>query len=365
MIRPDLGTMIAVVTTDAAIAADRSSRCSAAAAARVVQPDHRRRLPVDIGLRDRARVGRLRRRDRGGPAADAFADALRGVCLDLALEIVSDGEGARRIARYEVVGARSYDDADRAARHVAEDQLVRCALYGADPNWGRIVAALGVCGVDLDPDRVGHRPRRRAAGARRDRGAGRRRGGRRGCAGAPRSTCGSTSRPGRRRRSSTAPTCPRSTSSTTRSTRPDASRRRQAGRERPRLAPGRARARQRRPAARARPRRRRADLGADAAPRHRAALRRRPAVHGPADAGVRPHGAGRRLRRARRRGRGGRRPRAAAAARRGAGRPSGCPELGLVGAISVVERAPFEAAWDAAGCRWWRRWRATAPATDT
>jgi glutamate N-acetyltransferase/amino-acid N-acetyltransferase len=53
-----------------------------------------------------------------------------------------------------VVGARSYDDADRAARYVAEDQLVRCALYGADPNWGRIVAALGVCGVDLDTDRV-------------------------------------------------------------------------------------------------------------------------------------------------------------------------------------------------------------------
>ena len=53
-----------------------------------------------------------------------------------------------------MVGARSVADADRAARHVAEDQLVRCALYGADPNWGRIVAALGVCGVDLDTDRI-------------------------------------------------------------------------------------------------------------------------------------------------------------------------------------------------------------------
>jgi glutamate N-acetyltransferase / amino-acid N-acetyltransferase len=84
----------------------------------------------------------------------AFSEALLGVCHDLALEIVSDGEGARRIGRYEVVGARSEADADRAARHVAEDQLVRCALYGADPNWGRMVAALGVCGVDLDTDRI-------------------------------------------------------------------------------------------------------------------------------------------------------------------------------------------------------------------
>ncbi len=96
-----------------------------------------------------------------------------------------------------MVGARSADDADRAARHVAEDQLVRCALYGADPNWGRIVAALGVCGVDLDTDRVGIDlggvPLVRDGIAV----AGRGRGGRRGRAGAAGSTCASISRPDR------------------------------------------------------------------------------------------------------------------------------------------------------------------------
>jgi glutamate N-acetyltransferase/amino-acid N-acetyltransferase len=154
MIRPDLGTMIAVLTTDAAIGADRLQPLLADATAASFN-----RITVDgcQSTSDSVIVLASGAADvaiEGGPAADAFAEALHGVCLDLALEIVADGEGARRIARYEVVGARSYDDADRAARYVAEDQLVRCALYGADPNWGRIVAALGVCGVDLDTDRV-------------------------------------------------------------------------------------------------------------------------------------------------------------------------------------------------------------------
>jgi glutamate N-acetyltransferase / amino-acid N-acetyltransferase len=155
MIRPDLGTMIAVITTDADIPAGRLQPLLAAAAA-----DSFNRITVDGCQSTSDSVIVLASGASGveiedGPWAEAFALALRDVCLDLALEIVADGEGARRIARYEVVGARSYDDADRAARHVAEDQLVRCALYGADPNWGRIVAALGVCGVDLDTDRVG------------------------------------------------------------------------------------------------------------------------------------------------------------------------------------------------------------------
>jgi glutamate N-acetyltransferase/amino-acid N-acetyltransferase len=69
--------------------------------------------------------------------------------------MVRDGEGARRVGRYVVTGARTDEDARRAARQVAEDQLVRCALYGGDPNWGRVYAALGVAGVELDLDRLG------------------------------------------------------------------------------------------------------------------------------------------------------------------------------------------------------------------
>jgi glutamate N-acetyltransferase/amino-acid N-acetyltransferase len=153
MIRPDLGTMIAILTTDAAIAAHQLQPLLGAAAARSFN-----RITVDGSQSTSDSVIVLASGASGATISErncaAFSEALLGVCHDLALEIVSDGEGARRIGRYEVVGARSAADADRAARHVAEDQLVRCALYGADPNWGRIVAALGVCGVDLDTDRV-------------------------------------------------------------------------------------------------------------------------------------------------------------------------------------------------------------------
>lgn len=153
MIRPDLGTMIAVVTTDAAIDAARLQPLLRDAAAASFN-----RITVD-GCQSTSDSVIVLASGASGVPVDAageaaFGEALHGVCHDLAMEIVSDGEGARRIARYEVVGAASDADADRAARHVAEDQLVRCALYGADPNWGRIVAALGVCGVALDTDRV-------------------------------------------------------------------------------------------------------------------------------------------------------------------------------------------------------------------
>ena len=153
MIRPDLGTMIAILTTDAGIAAHQLQPLLGAAAARSFN-----RITVDGSQSTSDSVIVLASGASGVAITEAncaaFSEALFGVCHDLALEIVADGEGARRIARYEVVGARSAADADRAARHVAEDQLVRCALYGADPNWGRIVAALGVCGVDLDTDRI-------------------------------------------------------------------------------------------------------------------------------------------------------------------------------------------------------------------
>ena len=290
MIRPDLGTMIAILTTDAEIAAHQLQPLLGAAAARSFN-----RITVDGSQSTSDSVIVLASGASGVTITEAncaaFSEALFGVCHDLALEIVADGEGARRIGRYEVVGARTAADADRAARHVAEDQLVRCALYGADPNWGRIVAALGVCGVDLDTDRIsidlGGVPLVRdgiavagaaaAAGEAARGAAGRRPHRSRGPAGDP--------------PSSTDPTCRPSTSSTTRSTPPDAARRRQAGRKRPRLPARRPRARRRRPAARDRPRRRRADLRADAPPRHRAALRRRPPVHRPAVAGVRAQGA--------------------------------------------------------------------------
>jgi glutamate N-acetyltransferase / amino-acid N-acetyltransferase len=83
-----------------------------------------------------------------------FVEALRSVCRALALDIVHDGEGARRILEIEVAGARTDLDADRIARSVANSPLVKTALAGGDPNWGRILSAAGAAGVSLHPSRV-------------------------------------------------------------------------------------------------------------------------------------------------------------------------------------------------------------------
>ena len=81
--------------------------------------------------------------------------------LDVARQMVADGEGASRFAHYTVTGAADDGEARTAVRAIGEDILVRCALHGADPNWGRMLARAGSCGVALDPERVGRVGRRR------------------------------------------------------------------------------------------------------------------------------------------------------------------------------------------------------------
>jgi glutamate N-acetyltransferase/amino-acid N-acetyltransferase len=92
--------------------------------------------------------------DREGPAFDAFRRALAEAGRQLADLLVRDGEGATRVAEVRVEGARTPADADRIARTVAESPLVKTALHGGDPNWGRVLAAVGRSGVALEPSRV-------------------------------------------------------------------------------------------------------------------------------------------------------------------------------------------------------------------
>jgi len=91
---------------------------------------------------------------REGEDFDAFRDALARAAAQLAEMLVRDGEGVTRIAEVRVEGARTPDEAHQVARVVAESPLVKTALHGGDPNWGRILAAAGRAGVDIDPDRV-------------------------------------------------------------------------------------------------------------------------------------------------------------------------------------------------------------------
>ena len=153
MIRPDLGTMIAVVTTDAPLDAEQCDRILRAAVDATFNC-----ITVDgctstsdtvVLLASGAVTGTL---DAAGE--QLVADAVLAVCEDLALQIVRDGEGAQRIARWQVTGADDDDAARRIAYGVAEAQLVRCALNGGDPNWGRIVAALGTTGARVDAERI-------------------------------------------------------------------------------------------------------------------------------------------------------------------------------------------------------------------
>jgi len=90
----------------------------------------------------------------GGKGFAKFVSALEDVCLSLALQIVADGEGARHVVEIEVRGAPDDRGAATVARTIAHSPLVKTALAGADPNWGRILAAAGRSGVVFDPERA-------------------------------------------------------------------------------------------------------------------------------------------------------------------------------------------------------------------
>jgi glutamate N-acetyltransferase/amino-acid N-acetyltransferase len=83
-----------------------------------------------------------------------FDSALNEVCQSLAYQIAADGEGATKVVVVKVTGAQSESDARAMARAIANSPLVKCAMHGNDPNWGRIVSAAGMVGVPFDPDKA-------------------------------------------------------------------------------------------------------------------------------------------------------------------------------------------------------------------
>ncbi len=91
---------------------------------------------------------------KAGAEYRRFGRALETICAKLALAIVADGEGAKRVIEIEVRGAKTESAAETIARTIANSPLVKTALAGADPNWGRILAAAGRAGVPFEPARV-------------------------------------------------------------------------------------------------------------------------------------------------------------------------------------------------------------------
>lgn len=150
MLAPGLATMLVVLTTDADVEAD----------------------VLDKALRDATKVT-FDRVDSDGcmstndtvlllasgasqvtPGYAEFAEAVRAVCDDLARQLIGDAEGASKDIRIEVVNAASEDDAVEVGRSIARNNLLKCAVHGEDPNWGRVLSAIGTTKAAFEPDRL-------------------------------------------------------------------------------------------------------------------------------------------------------------------------------------------------------------------
>lgn len=149
MLAPNMATMLAVLTTDAAVGS-----ADLAAALGVAVGHSFNELTVDGATSTNDTVMVLSGGRGSAPSGTVFRDALAEACASLAAQMADDAEGATKVVTVQVVGAATDDDAARAARKVAESQLVKCSLYGADPYWGRIISELGSAGVTFDPDLV-------------------------------------------------------------------------------------------------------------------------------------------------------------------------------------------------------------------
>jgi glutamate N-acetyltransferase/amino-acid N-acetyltransferase len=145
MLAPDMATMLAVLTTDAA-----AEPAELLAALRAGVRESFNVLTVDGCTSTNDTVLLLASGRRGPVDHRDLALAVAAACDDLASQMAGDAEGATKVVRLTVTGAHSDDEAARAARKVAESQLVKCSWYGKDPYWGRIASELGSAGVGFD-----------------------------------------------------------------------------------------------------------------------------------------------------------------------------------------------------------------------
>ena len=156
MIHPDMATMLAFVVTDAVLddgLLDAALRQSVNASFNRITVD-RDTSTNDMVLLLASGDAENREISEGSAALGQFCGALNEIMLELAKMIVRDGEGATKLVRIQINGAANDDDALAAARSVATSQLVKTAFFGEDANWGRIIAAVGYSGADVDPDKV-------------------------------------------------------------------------------------------------------------------------------------------------------------------------------------------------------------------
>ena len=156
MISPDLATMLCFITTDAAITPPTLRTALRTAVSRTFN-----RITVDSdtstsdmvlilanGAAGHAEIG------SAGHDHEKFVAALTDLCQDLAYQIVSDGEGATKVFQVRIQHAATHRDADRVGRAVADSPLVKTAVHGGDPNWGRLLMAVGKSGARIESNKL-------------------------------------------------------------------------------------------------------------------------------------------------------------------------------------------------------------------
>lgn len=150
MLAPGLATMLVVLTTDADVPAPRLD-----AALREATRTTFDRVDSD-GCMSTNDTVLLLASGAGGitPEQAEFAEAVRTVCADLARQLIGDAEGASKDIRIEVINAATEDDAVEVGRSIARNNLLKCAIHGEDPNWGRVLSAIGTTKAAFEPDRL-------------------------------------------------------------------------------------------------------------------------------------------------------------------------------------------------------------------
>ena len=155
MIHPNMATMLAFVTTDAAVEPSflqQALRSAADDTFNMISVDGDTSTNDTLVILANGAAGNAV--ISGGDDGALFVEALTYVCGELAQEMVADAEGGTKVIRMVVRGARSREDARAAARSVVSSSLLKAAVYGEDPNWGRVLCAVGYSGAHVDPAAV-------------------------------------------------------------------------------------------------------------------------------------------------------------------------------------------------------------------
>ena len=148
MLAPGLATMLVVLTTDADVDAGTLDKALRDATRQTFD-----RVDSDGCMSTNDTVLLLASGASGtAPEYAEFAEAVRAVCADLARQLIGDAEGAAKDIKIEVVNAASEEDAVEVGRSIARNNLLKCAIHGEDPNWGRVLSAIGTTSAAFEPD---------------------------------------------------------------------------------------------------------------------------------------------------------------------------------------------------------------------